>query len=388
MAEAWPRRPPAGEVAAPAAGRGAALAAWVAETGPPGPPGLRRDPVAVWRDTLRDEQAWACLTQRLDAVVAAPWSVAPGGPARVDRLAADALADQLGALPFDRICRELLHAVWYGFAVAEALWEMESGRVRLADLRTRAPERFRWSASGAPLLATAAAPGGVALPAAKFVTLRMPAEHGGLAHGPGAARWCAWPVWLKRNGLRFWSIALDKFGAPTPQATYPPGAGEEEIRRLLGAMERIATGAGVALPEGQRIELLDTARRAGGDYAAFIAYLDRAIAKAVLTQTATVETGPWRGTAEVQERAGRSVIRADARRLDAALNATVGRWLTAWNFPGAAPPRIARDAGPAEDLDARAAREETIARLSGLRPTRAHVERVYGGDWGGRVGSG
>ncbi len=380
MAEPAPRRPRAGEVAG-ADRRGAALGAWAAEVAPPGLPGAGRHPIAIWRDTLRDEQAWACLTQRLEAVVASPWSVVPGGPGAGDRAAAEDLGAQLAALPFDRICRELLHAVWYGYAIAEAIWEIDGDRVRLADLRTRAPERFRWSAAGEPLLIGAAAPGGARLPAGKFVVLRMPAEHGGRPHGHGAARWCAWPVWLKRNGLRFWSIALDKFGAPTPKATYPPGASDAEIDGLLVALEQIATGAGIALPEGQEIELLDSARRAGGDYAAFAAYLDRAIAKAVLTQTATTEIGPWRGTAEVQARAGETVIRADARRLDGALNTGIARWLTAWNHPGAAPPRIVRDVESPEDLDARARREEIVARTTGLRPTAAHVAAVYGGAW-------
>ena len=75
------------------------------------------------------------------------------------------------------------------------------------------------------------------------------------------------------------------------------------------------------------------------------------------------------------------VIASDCRLLDAALNTTIARWLTAWNFPGAAPPRIVHDAAPPEDLDKRASREETIGRTSGLRPTQAHVEDVYGGQW-------
>ena len=76
-------------------------------------------------------------------------------------------------------------------------------------------------------------------------------------------------------------------------------------------------------------------------------------------------------------------VAADCRLLDGALNASIARWLSLWNFPGAAPPRIRRDASPPEDLDARARREAVIARASGLRPTRAHIERTYGGTWEG-----
>ena len=55
--------------------------------------------------------------------------------------------------------------------------------------------------------------------------------------------------------------------------------------------------------------------------------------------------------------------------------------LTHWNFPGAAVPRVVGTLLRAEDLDARAKREETVARMSGLRPTQRHVEEVYGGEW-------
>ncbi|WP_142851044.1 DUF935 family protein, partial [Telmatospirillum sp. J64-1] len=49
--------------------------------------------------------------------------------------------------------------------------------------------------------------------------------------------------------------------------------------------------------------------------------------------------------------------------------------------PGAAVPRVWRRVEAEEDLDARASREEIIARTTGLRPTQQHVEDTYGGQW-------
>lgn len=101
----------------------------------------------------------------------------------------------------------------------------------------------------------------------------------------------------------------------------------------------------------------------------------------MLGQSATAEQGPWRGTAEVQMDVRDEVIASDCRLLDESFNNSVARWLTAWNWPGAAPPRMVRDASPSDDLDKRAAREERISRFSGLRPTAGHIEDVYGGLW-------
>ena len=384
-----PAAPPAGEAAAASiAGR---LQPYIGELplNPSHPSryasGLRDDAQAlrIYRDILRDERCQAALDQRLDAAIARPWTVEPGGERAQDRAAADDLARQLADAGFDAVCRQLLHGVWYGYAVAEALWARDAQRVVLDRLVVRAPDRFRWSDEGAPLLRTDTAPLGEALPEGKFVVLRRPGEHGDLPHGPGLARWCFWPVWLKRHGLKFWSVALEKFGAPSVKGTYPRNATAEQRSELLALVETFATSLGVVLPEGQELEVVDSARRAGGDFQAFVAYLDRAIATTILGQSSTTDQGPWRGTAEVQRDVRDETVAADCRLLDGALNASIARWLTQWNFPDAAPPRIRRDASPPEDLDARARREAVIARSSGLRPTRAHIERTYGGTWEG-----
>ena len=337
--------------------------------------------ILIYRDILRDERCQAALDQRLDAAISRPWTVEPGGEDTADRAAAEDLAAQLKTIDFDTVCRQLLHGVWYGYAVAEAIWTRDEARVVLADLIVRAPDRFRWSPDGAPLLRTESTPYGEAVPDGKFVILARPGEHGDLPHGRGIARWCFWPVWLKRHGLRFWSIALEKFGAPTVKGTYPRNASTPEKDALLDLVNSFATGVGVTLPEGQEIEIVESARRAGGDYEQFVGYLDRMVTTTILGQSSTTDQGPWRGTAEVQKDVRDETVAADCRLLDNALNTTIARWLTAWNFPAAAAPRIVRDASPPEDLDARAKREEIVARTTGLKPTKAHVEEVYGGEW-------
>ena len=118
--------------------------------------------------------------------------------------------------------------------------------------------------------------------------------------GRGLGRWCFWPVWLKRHGLKFWSVALEKFGAPGVKGTYPRNASAEQKADLLDLVQSFATSLGVILPEGQEIEIVESARRAGGDFQAFVAYLDRAISTTILGQSSTTDMGPWRGTAEVQ----------------------------------------------------------------------------------------
>ena len=109
--------------------------------------------------------------------------------------------------------------------------------------------------------------------------------------------------------------------------------------------------------------------------------MDALITTTILGQSSTTDQGPWRGTAEIQMEVRDEAVAADCRMLNEALNSTIAPWLTDWNFPGAAYPVITRDTDPPEDLDARVDREEKISRMTGLRPTRRHIEETYGGDW-------
>ena len=335
--------------------------------------------------TLGDPKVRACLGQRLDAGTAAPLEVRPGGAMRRDRQAAEDLDRQLACLEIDRITRELLHGIWFGHAIAECIWEIDGGRVRLADLRVRSPEVIRWDPiTHEPLLLTRQTPAGQPLPPAKFVLLTAPRIHGGQPHGPGIGNWCFWPVWLKRFACSSWATALERFGTPIATATVRNRTGEEaqaEMREALTALAALASGTSLVLPEGIEIDVLESGRRAGGDYEIFIRDMDRMIADAVIGQHGTAEIGPHVGTGEVHMKILERLVTADARRCADALRRSVATWLTHWNYPGAAVPLLRRETAPPEDLKARSERDLNIAHASGMRPTRDYIEDVYGGSW-------
>ena len=391
LRERFRRSPPGGEVAGSRIG--SMLAPYIGEL-PLHPTAEARyaldhddqtQALQLYRSVLRDERCMAALDQRLNAAISKPWEVEPGGESDIDRQAAADLAEQLQALEFDRICRQLLHGVWFGWSVGEAMWGRDASRVVLDDIVIRSLDRFWWSTEGRLLLRTYTDPQGAPVPAGKFVVVTRPGEHDDLPYAPGLARWCYWPVWLKRNGLQFWAIALEKFGAPTAVGKYPKGAQPKEKDELLRVMQALATGSAVSIPEDQAIELLATGQRQGGsgatDFAAFVEYLDKGITNIILGQSSTTDQGQWRGTAEVQKDIRDETVAADVRLLDSALNSTVARWLTAWNFPAAATPKIRHDAEPPEDLNRRAERERLISVATRRRPTLEHIVDVYGGEW-------
>ena len=153
MPDPVPAKPDTAEIAAPEATGGIGVPAGVLidELGAAADPRQwRNDPTgtAAAQAALRDPHARAVLDQRLDAGTAVPLEIEPGGTARRERLAAESLREQFAAIEIDRISREMLHAVWYGYAVAEAIWELDGNRVRIGDIKVRDPARFRFRAGG------------------------------------------------------------------------------------------------------------------------------------------------------------------------------------------------------------------------------------------------
>lgn len=334
-----------------------------------------------YRRLLRDHQVKSCWQQRVRAVTSAEWEVEPGGTAAVDRQAADFLREQLTTVRWDAVTAKMQHAVLFGYAVAECLYARDGKHVILEALLVRRQERFGFDVDGQLRYLPRPGDAGEPVPPAKFWELRTDGDNDDDPHGFGLAHWLYWPVFLKRNGAIFWATALEKFGMPTAAGTYPAGSDDLSVHSLMQALQAIHGSSAVAFPEGFEYKLLEATRSSGGDHEKWMKYWDGAIAKIILSQTMTTDDGSSRAQAEVHQDVADDVTKADADLLCESFNRGPARWLTAWNFPGARPPRVWRRVEPEEDLKARAERDEIISRTAGLRPTMKYVQDTYGGEW-------
>ncbi|MDZ7822988.1 MAG: DUF935 family protein [Ahrensia sp.] len=57
-------------------------------------------------------------------------------------MARDFVEEQLDALPFDRICEDLLDATLKGFAISEVVWKRNSDRIIIDDVISHDQRRF------------------------------------------------------------------------------------------------------------------------------------------------------------------------------------------------------------------------------------------------------
>lgn len=334
----------------------------------------------VYEQVFSDWQVKSVWQQRQLAVVSKEFKVDAGGDRPVDKLAAEFLEQQLHNVGWDNVTKKMLFGVYYGYAVAELIYGRDDRYITLDAIKVRNRRRFRYDQDGALLLLT---PNNMTLgepaPAPYFWHFSTGADNDDEPYGLGLAHWLYWPVFFKRNGIKFWMIFLEKFGMPTAKGTYGKNATPEEQDKLLQAVHAIQADSGIIIPEGMLIELLSAGRSGSADYQANHDTWDAAIAKVVLGQTASSQGTPGRlGNDELQGDVRLDLIKADADLVCESFNMGPARWLTAWNFPDAMPPRVYRVVEEPEDMDARASRDEKISRMTGYKPTLGYVQETYG----------
>jgi Protein of unknown function (DUF935) len=332
----------------------------------------------VYEALLRDDQVGATLQQRRSAVISREWAVTPGGDKRLDKQAADFIRGTLTAIGWDNVCDKMLFGRHYGFAVAECLFAPEGGRVVLKALPVRKQRRFRFDQEKQlRLLTWENMLEGEVLPPQKFWVVACGGDNDDDPYGLGLGYWLYWLVYFKKQGFKYWGKFLERFAVPTAKGTYQGGATKEEIAKLRDALHAFGEDAAIMVPEGVLVELIEASRSGTADYQGFIKHLNGAIAKVVLSQTMTTDDGSSLSQAQVHSGVKLEVVKSDSDLLDSSANDSWVRWLTDWNFPGAAYPVISRDLEQSENLNDRAGRDKTLSEM-GFRLTPAKVLEVYG----------
>lgn len=338
---------------------------------------------------LRDDQVKSTMQQRITAVTQAEMEVEPGDDSAGAKEAADMLRDNLKAIEWDRICSKMLYGLFYGYAVSECMWSTGGNQISLADIIVRKQRRFRFDGDKRLMMLTRDKPLGELMPDRKFWTFSTGATDDDEPYGLGLAHWLYWPVFFKRQDMRFWLIFLEKFAQPTPSAVVPPGKLDDAPYRqkVLEMLHAIQTDSAVLIPDGVTLELLEAKRSGTADYAKLVEIMDAAISKVVLSQTMTTDNGSSLAQAKVHEGVGEDVKKADADLLCGSFNRGPAKWLTCWNFgenedgtPRVAVPRVWRKVEEEEDLSTRAERDTKIYGL-GFEPTEEYIAETYGEGW-------
>ena len=172
------------------------------------------------------------------------------------------------------------------------------------------------------------------LPRNKFVVCTSRSKYEN-PYGSGLAAACVWFVWMKKNLAKFRLVYSERFGSPTPMAKIPRDIGDEELAYIQAILETLQQTSAFWYPEGVEIKLLEALRGSQTDYQAFLDWCDEQIAKRVLGQPGTTESGKKSSYAAkksdlvVQD----DVTDGDADELQDQINEQIVAELIDYNFP-------------------------------------------------------
>lgn len=343
----------------------------------------------LYDEVDRDAHAGSVLQQRILAVVGKEWEVIParsvrklGRPSSTpqEKVIADFVSEVLENCNFDQARQELLRGILYGYYATEVMWQVLGGDVRVRKLIGKHPRRFIFTPERQlRLLTRQNMIEGEMVPDRKFIVFTYGDSDNPYGRGLGQKLW--WPVWFKKNGVKFWLVFLEKFGMPTVKGKYPPGTLPEQQKALMDAIEAIQSDTGVKIPDSMDIEFLEASRAGTVTHEQLCDYMDRQISKAVLGQTLTTEIkgeGSY-AASQTHNDVRQEIIEADADLLDSVFNEALIRWIVDYNFPGVTVyPKIKTYAGAKPDLKAQSEIDKTLVVDIGLPVGRAYFYETYG----------
>jgi phage gp29-like protein len=336
----------------------------------------------VYEQLLTDTQIESGYQQRFSALIGCENEVVAGGTKRLDIKAADFIREQLAGINWDDITEKQLYATHYGYGVAECLWMRDGANVMLDDtrdgIRVRNRRRFKFAPDRSlRLIVWGDMFQGETMPDRKFWTLRSGGDNHDEPYGRGLGHNLYWPVFFKRNDMRFWLRFLEKFSQPTVKVEYPSGMPKDQQDELLQSAYRMASASALKVPQGTVIDFLEAGRSGTADYVKLWELMDAAISKTILSQTMTTDSGSSLSQAQVHEGVASRLLKRDADLICASFNRSVIRWLVDWNYPGAAYPKVWRKIDPAADLKGMADRDKVLFDM-GYAPNVDYVVDTYG----------
>ncbi len=304
---------------------------------------------------LKDCHLNGILHRRETAVAGLRWQVVPAS----DRPKAQRIAvfveqvlkafgeEQLPGAELKDLNHTLSHlngAVFYGYGVAEVLWDRRGRYVVPLGSIPMAPRRFIfaqqdgsfrwWDAVGSAY----PYPGfdlRSAYPTGKFL-IHRPRINGTVGCMEGLVRPLVWASLFRSWSIGDWMRLAELAWKPYRVGEYERNASTEDKAALLEALELLTTNGFALIPKttNVRVEYVKGSSSAGTDHATLAAFLAAEMSKCVLGATLTVEQGPVGSNAlgNVHADVSKALRDTDARAIEATIQRQLVTPLVRMNF--------------------------------------------------------
>lgn len=272
----------------------------------------------------KDPHLYSVANTRRLAVTGLRWEIISAADVRegVDRAAADEAATYCREVlaeveRFDEVLQHLALAIGRNIAVAENIWQVDVGGLRLVDMVPVPFDRMAFDERSRPRVLTREEPyRGIELPPAKFI-VHTPHAVSGHAMSGGLLRVSGIAYLGKHFAMKDWMVFAEVFGMPVRVARYEPSATAQEKRELLAMLQSLGSDAAGIFSKAVELELLEAGRgTVPPPFENICNFFNAELSKAWLGQTLTVEMQQGGGGANATGPRVHNEVRLDIRQDD------------------------------------------------------------------------
>lgn len=284
--------------------------------------------VSLYRSLLYDAHVDACVTSREAGVLSCEYDFTTDSNRRSDKKALEFVRENFARLDMERLFRDILESVYFGFSVLEILTENDGTNVRFRDVVGRPQEWFVFGPGNELRFLSKQSPvDGEPVDMRRVELVR----YRGSYRNPYGERKLArvfWPVSFKKGGWKFWLQFVEKYGGALLYLTTPEQDEDKNERKKEMLEEMIRTSVGVFSGQNDELNAVDVNK--SGSSAAFRdlnSVCNAEISKAILGQTLTTEQGKTGAYSlgKVHFQVRKEIVDADKKAITATMNRLIRR---------------------------------------------------------------
>ena len=320
-----------------------------------------RDQVQLAAEILeKNADIIQAFNTRRDAVTGLPWHIEPGN-SEISRSAAKKLEDVFRTCggdtdTFEDMLHDMLGAILPGFAVSEILW-LPGGDI--AGFRSIPQRHFTFREGDTPLLITTDEPMGVELPRQRIIYHKR-RFHGSDPCRGGLIRPLAWLHCFKHVAEKDLLGFVERHGMPFIAAKVDPASFDKEKSMIKRLVRNFGSSGGGVFTHNVELSLLES-RSDGAVYFQLLKYLDAAVNKVILGQTASSGDASGWSKGDAQSQVRQDILEADCRVLQRLVDTQIIKPWMQFNYGTTADlPHFVIDCAPAEDKEKIAAVVKTL----------------------------
>jgi phage gp29-like protein len=304
----------------------------------------------IYRDLLNDPHLMATVQQRKMQVMQMGWELEcdPSSLryAGQGELIKEKVMKVMRALPLNKIMSDVLDAVFFGFNVGEIEWKKEGREIIPVDVIGKPQEWFIFTRDNELRLRKYREgqyyfEEGEKLPEYKFILTQYKPTYTN-PYGKKVLSDCYWAVHLKRGGIEYWQLMMERYGMPYLMGRYPNTFTEVQKDEFLEQLKQMVEDNITIFEETLGIEIKESPQYDVGQlYENLVNFHNKEISKAVLTVTLTTEiekVGSYKASDIHREMLSYLGV-SDKKMVERALNTLLGYYVKL-NFGDVPLPRV------------------------------------------------